>query len=394
MRFVIPVRLPDLWSRTLISGALTETLNYLSDDTFHFEFVEATQPLSQGEGYFPQFSDAADDADEIALFSGGLELFSGAVETIVDQRKRMILVGHHSSTKVFAIQKELARQIGGGGRSFYVPVNVTNANVVATETTQRTRSFLFASLAFVIARMFNKDSFTFFENGVVSFNLPIARDVLGARATRTTHPTVIRGFQAIFSALAQQQIDIRTPYLWNTKKEIVEKILQGGFGHLLATTASCAHPHLWSHEMRHCGVCSQCLDRRFAVLAAGAERYERAESYGTDLLTGARGCDEDVRMAVAYLKYCRRSRMATDTILSSTSLKWFRPCPISQACRRKRRWENLRFHQRSLGSGAGGRRRRRNSISADLDAQPPTDHLFPFAERQPSSDRARARSGL
>ena len=62
------------------------------------------------------------------------------------------------------------------------------------EKTQRTRSFLFASLAFVLARMFGKERFTFFENGVISFNLPIAGDVLGARATRTTHPRVIRGF--------------------------------------------------------------------------------------------------------------------------------------------------------------------------------------------------------
>ena len=46
------------------------------------------------------------------------------------------------------------------------------------------------------------------------------------------------------------------------------------------------------------------MDRRFAVIAAGAEDLEPASDYGVDLLTGDRRRDEDIRMAVAYVKFC------------------------------------------------------------------------------------------
>jgi 7-cyano-7-deazaguanine synthase in queuosine biosynthesis len=308
MHFTVPVRYPEIWSGTELSSALHETLSFLSDDTYQFSFVDAKRPFAEKEVYFDNLFDDANDADEVALFSGGIDSFAGAIETIAGLGRKTVLVGHHSAPKVFAVQKELVaslRKAGHADRFLYVPVNVTNTGVQATETTQRSRSFLYASLAFVIARMFGKSAFTFFENGVVSFNLPIARDVLGGRATRTTHPKVIRGFEAIFSALAGERIEVRTPYIWLTKKEVVGKILENGFGHLLSSTVSCVHPMLWTTSVRHCGVCSQCIDRRFAVLAAGAEEFEPDSDYAIDLLTGDRSLDEQIRMAVAYVKFCQ-----------------------------------------------------------------------------------------
>lgn len=308
MHFTIPVRCPEIWTGAEVSSALDETLSFLSDDTYQFSFVAADRPFAERQEYFDTLFDDTNDADEVALFSGGIDSFAGAVETIAHLRRKTVLVGHHSAPKVFAVQKELVtrlREAGHADKLFYVPVNITNTGVQATEMTQRSRSFLYASLAFVIARMFGKNTFTFFENGVVSFNLPIARDVLGSRATRTTHPKTIRGFEAIFSALAGERVEVRTPYIWLTKKEVVEKILNSGFGYLLSRTVSCVHPRLWTTSIRHCGVCSQCIDRRFAIMAAGAEEFEPESDYAVDLLTGDRSLDEQVRMAVAYVKFCQ-----------------------------------------------------------------------------------------
>ena len=162
--------------------------------------------------YFPDLSEGTFDPDEVALFSGGIDSFAGALESIVGEGRRTVLVGHHSASKVFPVQKELVgllKAAGHASRLFYVPINVTNTNIEPAEPTQRSRSFLFASLAFVLAQMFGKDQFTFYENGVVSLNLPIAKDVLGSRATKTTHPKVIRGFERIFSLLAGRPIEIR-----------------------------------------------------------------------------------------------------------------------------------------------------------------------------------------
>lgn len=306
MNFTIPVRRPELWASAAVTEALCETLGFLSDDSYAFSFVTAIDPLAERERYFEELSEGTFVPDEVALFSGGVDSFAGAVEDLVGHGKRLALVGHHSAPQIYNVQKALIeglRQGGLGGQLFYVPVNVTNSGTVARETTQRTRSFLFASLALVVARMFGKDAFTFYENGVVSLNLPIARDVLGSRATRTTHPKVIRGFEGIFSSVLDREIRISTPFRWLTKTEVTRKISDHGFGPLLAKTNSCTRPRTWTKDQRHCGACSQCIDRRFAVLAAGLEELDPAEQYQLDLLLGNRSGDRDLRMAVAYVKF-------------------------------------------------------------------------------------------
>ena len=308
LHFTIPLRRPDLWSSDAVTSALCDTLGFLSDDAYSFDFVKATKPLAERSLYFPNLFDGTFMPDDIALFSGGVDSFAGAVEDVIGNGKKMVLVGHHSATKVFSVQKELIdglQKMGAERNIFYVSVNVTNTGAGAAEYTQRTRSFLFASLALVVARMFGKDEFTFYENGVVGLNIPIAKDVLGARATRTTHPKVIHGFEAIFSTLLDREVRVKTPYQWLTKREVTEKIREYNCGHLLSQTSSCTRPRTWTKHKRHCGACSQCIDRRFGILAAGMGGLDPADGYELDLLLGDRSIDRDVRMAVAYVKFAQ-----------------------------------------------------------------------------------------
>lgn len=306
MHFVVPVRQPDLWNSVEVAESLREMLGFLSDDFYTFSFGQAPDGLPPRERYFDEFVEGGFEPDEIALFSGGLDSFAGAVAEAVGEGKRLALVGHRSAPQVFNVQRELVadlKRAGLGRQLFYAPVNVTNANVPAREGSQRTRSFLFASLALVIARMFGRRNFTFYENGVVSLNLPLDRDVLGARATRTTHPRAIQGFEEFFSAVLGSSVEIRTPFQWLTKKEVLQLISEHGFAGLIARTNSCANPRSWTRDVSHCGVCSQCVDRRFSILAAGLEEFDPAENYGVDLLLGPRTEELERRMAVSYVKF-------------------------------------------------------------------------------------------
>ncbi len=307
LHFVVPVRRRDIWESAAVREILKAMLSYLSDDVYVIEFVDSHAPAEQAQSYF-EFAESSYgfQADDVVLFSGGMDSLAGAVESLVGGR-RLVLVGHHSAPKVVNVQTELVqelRQRGFASQLFHVTVNVTNTGVNPVEPTQRTRSFLFASLAFVLARMFGRDGFTFYENGVVSLNLPIAADVLGARATRTTHPKAIRNFERFFSALVDRDIAIETPFLWLTRKEVIERLEATGHGNLLAKSVSCAHPIGWTKEVRHCGTCSQCIDRRFAVLAAGAEHHDVQDGYRVDLLTGDRRYEE-IDPSVAYLTFAR-----------------------------------------------------------------------------------------
>ena len=304
LRFSIPVRHPDIWQSADVQQLLADTLGFLSDDSYEFEFFKADSPAQPKDLYFENLIDASMEHDEIAMFSGGVDSFAGAVDDIVVRGKSICLVGHYSASKVNNVQTNLIeklKQRGFGQKFSYIPVWVCNQGPPAKEFTQRTRSFLFACLGLVIARMSGKDSFSFYENGVVSINLPLAGDVIGGRATRTTHPRVLRGLETLFSTLLDRSIQIRTPLQWLTKTEVTLKIREAGLEDLLAMTCSCTRPRTWTKGQRHCGVCSQCIDRRFAILAAGMGEFEPAENYVCDLLLGDRSSDDDMRMALSYV---------------------------------------------------------------------------------------------
>lgn len=309
LHFSIPVRRPEVWRDAEIHDLLVETLGFLSDDSYVFDFRQAQTPAQSQALYFTNLIDGSMENDEVAMFSGGIDSFAGAVDDIAVNGRSVTLVGHSSSTKVRNVQELLVdglKQRGFERRVSYIPVWVSNEGERAREYTQRTRSFLFACLGLVVARMSGKDSFNFYENGVVSINPPLAGDVIGGRATRTTHPKVLRGLEALFSALLERDIEIRTPLQWLTKKEVVLKIRDAGFPDMLAMTVSCTRPRKWTGTQKHCGVCSQCIDRRFAVLAAGMGEHEPVDSYMRDLLLADRSTDDDLRMALSYVSFFQR----------------------------------------------------------------------------------------
>jgi hypothetical protein len=304
-RFVVPVRQPEVWSSPTISTTLAETLGFLSDDFYQFDFEQLRDPpgfqnyleLGGGEphGFQP---------DEVVLFSGGLDSLAGTIGEFVSGR-RAALVSHRSAPKIVSRQTELVEALRarfGRDRLLHVPVWVNKAQTVGREFTQRSRSFLYAALAFVVARIFGVSQLRFFENGVVSLNLPIVSHELGARASRTTHPQVINGFTSLFSALAQTLFTVQNPFLWRTKTEIVRIIAEHRCTELIRETVSCAHVREMTVPQTHCGVCSQCVGRRFAVLAAGLEAHDPETLYKLDLLVGALPAGEARTMVEAYVR--------------------------------------------------------------------------------------------
>src|SRR5262249_17894375 len=75
-----------------------------------------------------------------------------------------------------------------------------------------------------------------------------------------------------------------------------------GCGELIKYTVSCSRTHEMTKLYTHCGCCSQCLDRRFAILAADAGEHDPEEMYKVALLTGERGKPYDQTMAGSYVR--------------------------------------------------------------------------------------------
>jgi 7-cyano-7-deazaguanine synthase in queuosine biosynthesis len=305
-RFVISVRQPDLWSSEPLLSALVETLSFLSEDNYGFEFRHLKNPPGV-ESYF-EFPDAERigfTPDEVILFSGGLDSFAGTVEQLAEHGRNVALVSHRSASKIADAQKHLVDHLQrrfGANRVLHVPILANLNTNLSRESTHRSRSFLFAALGAVTARLFAKDRIYFFENGVVSLNLPPVGQVVGARATRTTHPQALAGFRRVLASVLDRPFAVDNPFAWMTKAEVIGRISANGSSDLIRHTRSCTRVHDMTRLHPHCGLCSQCLDRRFAVLAAGQEHEDPEEAYKVDLFLGERQAGPDREMGLAFIR--------------------------------------------------------------------------------------------
>ncbi len=324
LRFRIPVRQIDLWRRADIREALIEALTFLSDDRFDFDFVPHPERQPTGLQPYLDFGDSVESGfipDDVILFSGGLDSFAGAVENLVGRGRQVALVSHRASPMVMSKQNGLVAALRDRTKPrqlFHVPVSINKGHEEAVEFTQRTRSFLFATLGVVVARLFRKNVVQFYENGVVSVNLPVAGHVLGTRATRTTHPKALADFSRLFSLLLEEPIAVENPYFWRTKAEVVSIVADNGCADLIADTFSCTRVREATRRRRHCGACSQCLDRRLGILGAKLGEYEPADAYVVDLFRGERKPGLDVVMAESYvLQALKLSSMSEQAFFSA-----------------------------------------------------------------------------
>jgi hypothetical protein len=307
MRFVVPVRDLAFWDRTDVKSLLTQTLRFLSDDTFGFEFRQDTR-VNVRQAYL-EFGENEEwpfhGIDRVLLFSGGLDSLAGAAATAAAGSK-LVLVSHRPvSTQSSRLQRlfELVRTTWGVPM-IHVPVWINKDEKFGKEPTQRTRSFLYATLGAIVAASVKADGVRFFENGVVSLNLPVADEVIGARASRTTHPHALHLFGRLFGLVLGRDFAVDNPYLFKTKKEVVEVLAASQGCPLIGYTCSCAHQGIFQSGTRwHCGTCSQCIDRRIAVVAAGLAEHEAAEDYVCDVFTGRRAKAEERSMAVNYARH-------------------------------------------------------------------------------------------
>lgn len=321
--FVIPVGDFDFWQTDSVRKMLTETLGFLSDDHYDFEFLPITQRPSL-QGFLANLND--DGAmlgfpEQVVMFSGGLDSLGGAVEEVVNQKRRLILVNHRSTEKLDKRYRSIRTLLDAKAdfnKPTHIRVTVHKKKWMNREHTQRSRSFLYVALGAVIANMLGQTSVRFYENGVISMNLPICAQVVGGKATRTTHPRVFNGFQKLLSLVMDNGFFVENPFIWKTKGEVVDLIVTSGCKELVGPSISCTHTWEMTKEHSHCGTCSQCIDRRFAVIAANAENHDPLGQYAVDVFTQSRDktvkVHEDKTMFANYLERANQvERVATAT---------------------------------------------------------------------------------
>ncbi len=310
--FRVAVREPELWAG--LQDQLVSVLSFLSEDEYHFEFVKLARDRSL-DGFI-NFEETPFDGhvQEVVLFSGGLDSLAGAVQESLVDKRQILLVNHRSTSKRATRHERLVADLNtraGRLAPLHFPVWANKQKSLTREYTQRTRSFLFAALGGLFAAMLGLNRVRFYENGVVSLNLPLSAQVVGARASRTTHPRVLDGFGRLLTALLGRQFTFENPFLWKTKTDVVELVRDANCGDLVACSTSCGHTWELTNEHTHCGVCSQCIDRRLAVVAARLEMHDPAAAYKTNPLVGSPPDLAAKTMLVAFMELVERVEVMT-----------------------------------------------------------------------------------
>lgn len=309
--FCIPVRDLTYWQQTEVSTNLANALTFMSGDKsyqFYFEQRTGSDPLTS---LFHNTDNAANASDlgtayPVALFSGGLDSLAGVVSLLETTNTKVVITSHRSNPSTTRVQKRVCEALKKlyPGRLLYHPLECNLKQLRANEETQRTRFFLYTAVGFALAQAYGQDVLNIFENGITSINLSKRQDLINGRASRTTHPKTLGLLQMVLSGVNNRPFTIRHPFIHLTKTEVVSILKQYNKPDLITSTVTCTKTFLKFKNRTsasHCGFCSQCVDRRFAMYAAKLEQYDAV--YDFDLATESFPIKDAQTHVVDYMRH-------------------------------------------------------------------------------------------
>lgn len=318
--FAIKVRDAAFWESEATKILLAEALSFISGDrSFQFTFLPGHSTDPSGLFDKEDFIYDPGKPHHVMLFSGGVDSLTGALERLATTGDILCLVSHRSSLPSTArTQDRLVEALSSRNPKrvlhYRCGSHLTGARAVSEA--QRTRSFLYGSIAFALARALNQDALHFYENGVTSLNLQRRQDLLNARASRTTHPRGLYLLQQLFEHINGKPFSVENPYKWDTKADVLSRLIARNGSDLLTSSVSCSRTFRAHGDHTHCGACFQCIDRRLAIYASGLASTDNEQLYELDLtkqpLTGG-----EVRTAVVdYLRAAIRfTKMGSDGLV-------------------------------------------------------------------------------
>ncbi|MHB1844896.1 MAG: adenine nucleotide alpha hydrolase family protein [Deltaproteobacteria bacterium] len=314
--FHVPVVDPAAWQAT--EGRLSHLLRFLIGDAFEFRWM--TTGTLPGYGKH-RVGLPVGEHDVVCLFSGGLDSLMGALR-LLEEGKRVLLVAHHSDAVASAAQRDIFMQLQQryGNRLDLVQCSWARsprrrprfALPQKAETSHRSRSFLFLALAIAVARGARIERVVLAENGLIALNPPLGRSRVGSLSTRTAHPRYLSGFLEFVRELGAFSGDLRNPFLYMSKTDIVDD-LQPWQAPLVLRSVSCAHAatvvrYEGKSGVRHCGYCLPCIYRRVALISAGCDN---ARHYCDDVFRNLHGLSaarqEDMRFLVRFARRIERA---------------------------------------------------------------------------------------
>lgn len=310
-----PVESPDLFNEG--KNELEQLLSFLTGDYWQISFIQRdVTPLFVNTKKVYS-NDYRKSHKKISLFSGGLDSLIGVIDELAKSKNRMVLVSHYDATfKGAKSDQDKIDKILYKKYSHYHLLQTRvdlagydiNGNKINTETTLRSRSFLFLCQAvFVASSIEDGIEILIPENGTISLNHPLTPSRRSSCSTRTAHPYYLIKVVDFISKLGLNHF-IKNGYEMKTKGEMLEECIDKDI--LRATykkSCSCAKRGT-RKDIRdvmtgtnHCGICMPCIYRRVALHRIGIDN----EVVGTNLFNPQKYPLEKLPDVSAFLDYMR-----------------------------------------------------------------------------------------
>lgn len=307
--FHFNVRDYSFWKRPDIQELMEQALCFMSGDhSYKFNFYKGADfptNIFDNEKYEVHTPEKL----KVSLFSGGIDSLAGAIEMLKATDSEVCLVSHQSGQPgTIMTQRIIYDELKKlyGDRCNHYKFHCGLHGIKSKDETQRTRAFLYCSVAFTIASTYKQNSIYVYENGITSLNFAETQDLMNGRASRTTHPQTLAKLQELFSAIAEDEFHIYNPYLFKTKTEVVEVLKTHNELDLLDSSVSCSVTRNKERGNSHCGKCSQCIDRRFAVFAAEVDEFDTNALYNFDFLEADLIEDEIKKILTDYIRLAQK----------------------------------------------------------------------------------------
>jgi 7-cyano-7-deazaguanine synthase in queuosine biosynthesis len=309
------VEVVNLHAFARIKSLLESALLTVSRDNWYINFVQKSGTAVTDFAW--QNNEGA-----VLLFSGGIDSMCAAAK-FVSENQNLVLVSHnsHGNHVIDTCQRNVHDALHKHFKQIikHIHIKVYGRNQGSykfpepgsRENTQRTRSFLFLTMAALVTRRsgFNKVLYMA-ENGQFAIHLPLNQARVGPFSTHTADPQFVSDAQDIFrTLLSNPDFEIQNPFLYKTKADVFA-MLPASLQKEVHYSASCWKiSHVPGNQ--HCGFCIPCISRRIAIEFNGITLNEyQHDIFNTDLNTLSDDNDKK-RNLIDYLEFVSKFRKVT-----------------------------------------------------------------------------------
>lgn len=277
---------PASWANGA-ADQIAQLLSWLTGDTWEIDMVK--DPTIRPS---PPSDETPPTAESVALLSGGLDSYLGALHLLSLLDESPLFVGHYDTPTAV---RRAQNTIGGWLQNSYAAVpsyTKLEFTQVASkeESSSRSRSLLFLALGVAIASSHQATTLFVPENGFTSLNLPLHPNRAGALSTRSTHPETFYRANVLLRTLGLP-VSVSNPFAGHTKGEEMRLVAESkppvGWEKTAALTVSCSKLDgariKGGDSTMNCGLCYACVTRRGAFIKA---KVDDSTIYLSENLTG------------------------------------------------------------------------------------------------------------